>query len=215
MPFVACSPCLANTQITATYVQCLRDHRDAQVRLETAIGVIDIDLYGTRAPLSVCNLLRYVAAGAFDRGTFFRTVRPDNEQDKPVKIDVIQADVRQSVAPGSGQGAAAQFLPIPMERTVKTGLHHVDGAISMARDGPDDATASFFICIGTQPDLDFGGKRNPDGQGFAAFGRVRGGMDVVKQIWMAPADGETLTPPIVIVRATILRRQRLGRAIAR
>ena len=70
----------------------------------------------------------------------------------------------------------------------------------MARDGPDTATSDFFICIGDQPELDFGGKRNPDGQGFAAFGRVVKGMDVVRTIQKSPADGQTLKPAIRIVR---------------
>jgi peptidyl-prolyl cis-trans isomerase A (cyclophilin A) len=71
----------------------------------------------------------------------------------------------------------------------------------MARDGPDSATSDFFICIGDQPELDFGGKRNPDGQGFAAFGRVVEGMDVVRQIQGRPADGQSLTPPVPIESA--------------
>jgi peptidyl-prolyl cis-trans isomerase A (cyclophilin A) len=71
----------------------------------------------------------------------------------------------------------------------------------MARDGPDTATGDFFICIGDQPELDFGGRRNPDGQGFAAFGRVVKGMDVLRRIQAAPAKGQTLTPPVRIVQA--------------
>jgi peptidyl-prolyl cis-trans isomerase A (cyclophilin A) len=71
----------------------------------------------------------------------------------------------------------------------------------MARAEPDTARSEFFICIGEQPSLDAGGARNPDGQGFAAFGRVVRGMDVVRKIQAAPAKGETLTPPIRIVHA--------------
>ena len=66
--------------------------------------------------------------------------------------------------------------------------------------GPDTATSDFFICIGDQPELDYGGKRNPDGQGFAAFGLVTRGMDVVKKIQQAPAEGQKLTPPVRILR---------------
>ena len=68
----------------------------------------------------------------------------------------------------------------------------------MARDGPDTATSDFFICVGDQPALDYGGKRNPDGQGFAAFGRVVLGMDVVRKIQAAPAKGQALEPPVRI-----------------
>jgi peptidyl-prolyl cis-trans isomerase A (cyclophilin A) len=90
------------------------------------------------------------------------------------------------------------FPPIPLERTSLTKLKHLDGAISMARDGPNTATSDFFICIGDQPSLDYGGKRNPDGQGFAAFGRVVLGMEVVRRIHRSPATGQKLEPPIRI-----------------
>ena len=105
------------------------------------------------------------------------------------------------------QGAASagrekEYFPaIPLERTSVTGLSHVDGALSMARDGPDTARDEFFICIGPQPSLDFGGARNPDGQGFAVFGRVTSGMDIVRRIQMSPAEGQRLTPPVKILRA--------------
>ena len=123
----------------------------------------------------------------YDGGRFHRTVRPDNQRDKPVKIAVIQA--------AASTARRADFLPpIALERTNATGLRHKDGMVSMARAGIDTATHEFFICIGDQPELDFGGTRNPDGQGFAAFGRVVRGMDVVRRIHGAPATGETLTP---------------------
>ena len=110
-----------------------------------------------------------------------------------------------------GDGCASfrreQFAPVPLERTSVTGLKHLNGTVSMARSGPDTATASFSIVIGDQPEMDFGGKRNPDGQGFAVFGRVVQGMDVVKAI-QAPAPGakgaygtETLEPPIKVLQA--------------
>jgi peptidyl-prolyl cis-trans isomerase A (cyclophilin A) len=71
----------------------------------------------------------------------------------------------------------------------------------MARSGPDTATSSFFICIGDQPELDFGGRRNPDGQGFAAFGKILQGMEVVRAINRSPAEGQTLSPSIRILQA--------------
>ena len=99
----------------------------------------------------------------------------DNQPDSPVKIEVIQAGV-------NADRAKDGFPAIPIERTSVTGLRHTDGAISMARGQPDSATSGWFICINDQPSLDFGGARNPDGQGFAAFGRVVQGMDVVRKI---------------------------------
>ena len=92
------------------------------------------------------------------------------------------------------------FEAIPLERTNLTGIRHTDGALSMARAGVDTATDQFFVCIGDQPALDFGGKRNPDGQGFAAFGRVVKGMDVVRKIQVSPAEGQSLKPQIRILK---------------
>ncbi len=90
------------------------------------------------------------------------------------------------------------FDPIKLERTSVSKLRHKDGTLSMVRDGPDTATYEFFICIGDQPQLDAGGRRNPDGRGFAAFGRVVRGMDVVRKIQSASADGQKLKPPVKI-----------------
>lgn len=163
------------------------------VVMQTDLGEIEVEIDGAHAPVTAANFLKYVDAGLYDGGRFHRTVRPDNQREKPVKIAVIQG--------AANSGRKAEFFPaIPLERTGKTGLTHKDGVISMARDGPDTATDEFFICVGDQPELDFGGKRNPDGQGFAAFGRVVRGMDVVRRIQEAPAQGETLRPPISVQR---------------
>ena len=116
---------------------------------------------------------------------------PDNQPQNDVKIEVVQASVEEA-------RKSAGRSPIPLERTSSTGLSHRDGTISMARDGPDSATSSFFLCIGDQLELDFGGKRNPDGQGFAAFGRVVRGMDVVRTIQASPREEQRLEPPIRI-----------------
>ena len=106
----------------------------------------------------------YVDRGRYTGGRFHRTVTPANQPDKKVKIEVIQAGVNP-------KHEKDDFPPIKLERTNGTGIHHKDGTISMARDGADTATSDFFICIGNQPQLTSVGKRNPDGQGFAAFGR--------------------------------------------
>ncbi len=144
--------------------------------------------------MTVANFLRYVDAGHYTGGVFHRTVKlnPDNQPNNTVKIEVIQA--------GPSPEQKELFPAIPLERTSKTGLRHVDGAVSMARAEPDSAQGDFSICIGPQPELDFGGKRNPDGQGFAAFGRVVGGMDVVRKIHQSPVEAQRLTPPVKILR---------------
>ncbi len=167
--------------------------------MTTETGVIEIVLDPVRAPVTVANFLRYMETGQYDGGVFHRTVTMENQPNNDVKIEVIQGAVNpdyrdDSYPPNSG------FDPIPLERTSATGLKHVDGAISMARMGPDTATSGFFFCIGDQPELDFGGKRNPDGQGFAAFGRVTRGMDVIRKIQMSPRENQRLTPPVVITR---------------
>jgi peptidyl-prolyl cis-trans isomerase A (cyclophilin A) len=171
---------------TATAQESIR------VRIRTEVGNIDIELYPGRAPGTVENFLRYVAGGFYEGGRFHRTVKLDNQPNNDVLIEVIQAGVNP-------ERRGESFDPIPLERTNVTGLRHEDGAISMARGGPNSARSDIFICIEDQPSLDFGGDRNADGQGFAAFGKVVDGMDVVRAIQAAPADAQSLTPPVGII----------------
>lgn len=159
------------------------------VVIKTSLGEIEVELAADKAPKTVENFLKYVDAKLYDGGQFHRTVTPDNQPKNKVKIEVIQAGPNPE---------KKELEPIKLERTKDTGLKHLDGTISMARDGPDTATGDFFICVGAQPELDFDGKRNPDGQGFAAFGKVTKGMDVVKKIQQAKADGQALTPAVKI-----------------
>jgi peptidyl-prolyl cis-trans isomerase A (cyclophilin A) len=163
-----------------------------RVLVATELGEIEVELDPAKAPVTVQNFLGYLDSGHYDGGQFHRTVTLENQPQNDVKIEVVQASVAEA-------RAGEERAPIPLERTSVTGLSHRDGTISMARDGPDSATSSFFFCIGDQPELDFGGKRNPDGQGFAAFGRVVRGMEVVRKIQKSPQEGERLTPPIRIL----------------
>jgi peptidyl-prolyl cis-trans isomerase A (cyclophilin A) len=161
-----------------------------RVIIETDLGNIEVEIDTVHAPHTAANFLRYVDLGFYRFGRFHRTVRADNQPDSKVKIVVVQA--------GLDSLRVKDFPPIKLERTSVTKLQHKDGTISMARDGPDTGTSDFFICVGDQPALDYGGKRNPDGQGFAAFGRVVLGMDVVRRINAAPAKGQTLRPAVPI-----------------
>jgi peptidyl-prolyl cis-trans isomerase A (cyclophilin A) len=175
----------------------------ALVLMQTELGEITVELDVARAPITVDNFLKYVDAGHYDSGRFHRTVvlDPDNQPNNQIKIEVIQAGVN---ADKSKDG----FPAIKLERTNTTGLKHKDGVISMARSGPDTATSDFFVCIGDQPELDFGGRRNADGQGFAAFGRVVRGMDVVRKIHRSPSspvDAQRLAPPIKILTVKRLK----------
>jgi len=177
----------------------------ARVLVQTELGDIVVEVDQARAPITAANFLRYVDAGHYNGGTWHRTVKMDNQPQSEIKIEVIQAGVNPEYAK---QG----FDPIPLERTTVTGILHKDGVISMARTAPDSATSGWFICINDQPSLDFGGQRNPDGQGFAAFGRVVEGMDVVRKIQQAPssadrttnAEAQRLTPPIKILKVARL-----------
>ncbi len=170
------------------------------VVFQTELGAITMAVDVARAPVTAANFLKYVDEKYFDGGVVNRSVRPDNTTRKDVEIQVIQ--FQSDAARGR-----EEFPPIPLERTSVTGLKHTDGAISMARDGPDTATSSFFITVGDQPSLDFGGARNADGQGFAVFGRVIGGMEVVKKIHASKAAAagaygtETLDPAIKVLSA--------------
>jgi peptidyl-prolyl cis-trans isomerase A (cyclophilin A) len=170
-----------------------------RVMVQTELGEILLEVDAAHAPNTSASFLRYVDAGHYDGGTFHRTVKMDNQPDSPVKIEVIQAGVNPDRAKDG-------FAAIPLERTSVTGLRHSNGVISMARGQPDSATSGWFVCINDQPSLDFGGARNPDGQGFAAFGRVVQGMDVVRKIQQAPnTDAQRLTPPIKILKASRVR----------
>lgn len=150
--------------------------REVRVRLVTEKGTIVIALYPDRAPITVANFLAYADKGLMKGGSFYRTVSPKNDNN-PATISVIQG--------GLGDGGRP-LPPIPLETTKRTGIRHLDGVISMARDTPGSATSEFFICLGPNPSLDYGGARNKDGQGFAAFGKVVEGMDVVRAIHEAP-----------------------------
>jgi peptidyl-prolyl cis-trans isomerase A (cyclophilin A) len=152
--FAAVVVLLAGTRDSA---QTPRPQSNAVVIFETEKGTIELEVDSVHAPATAANFLKYVDAGFYDGGSVNRAVRPDNTVRRDVEIQVIQFQI-------DAARRQEQFAPIPLERTSVTELKHVDGTISMARTGPDTATASFSIVIGQQPEMDFGGRRNPDGQ---------------------------------------------------
>lgn len=159
------------------------------IQLQTELGTITLELYPGQAPVTVANFLQYIKENRFKEAKLYRVVRMDNQPNNNIKIEVIQGGLKDDNHP--------QSLPaISHETTQQTGILHKDGVISMARDEPGTASSEFFICINDQPELDFGGARNPDGQGFAAFGRVTEGMDVVRKIQSQPLDGQYLVNEI-------------------
>ena len=170
-----------------------------KILIKTSEGEIKIELYAKKAPVTVANFLKYVDGKIYDGASFYRTVRLDNQPQSPVKIEVIQGGTNDDKAKKS-------FPPIELETTEKTKIKHLNGTISMARGEPNSATSEFFICVNAQPELDFGGKRNPDGKGFAAFGKVIKGMDVVRniqaketKIWEGNKQPQLLAEPVKII----------------
>ncbi len=178
-------------------VTALAQGGNPHVILRTQLGEIEVELDVAHAPITVENFLRYVRGWFYDGGEFHRAVTMQNQPDNAVKIEVVQAGINPARRKDG-------FPPIVLERTSKTGLRHLDGTLSMARWGPDTGTSDFSICIGDQPSMDFGGKRNPDGQGFAAFGHVVRGMDVAHKIQAQPVEGQKLTPPVRILGAMVV-----------
>ena len=171
-----------------------------RVAIRTGRGVIVVELEAAKAPLTSANFLRYVDAGAFDGGRFFRAARTPGQTGDGTIVGAPDARVRP-------------FPPIRHESTTKTGLRHLDGTLSLGRFAPGTATNNFFICVGAQPYLDANPGASGDNLGYAAFGRVIDGMAVVRKILSLPTNGETkfadqrgqwLKPPVPIVS---MRRQ--------
>jgi len=172
------------------------------VVLETELGDIRIEIYDQKAPLTAASFLDHVTEGHLTDGEFYRTVTYDNDNGSP-RIEVIQG--------GIPMNAETPLPPIAHETTEMSGLKHLDGTVSLGRSEPGTASgAAFFICIGDQPGLDFGETRNPDKQGFAAFGQVIEGMDVVVAIHQAKTyvdhedpylAGQMLVAPVKILNA--------------
>lgn len=157
--------------------------------IETSLGEIRVELYPEKAPITVQNFMQYADKHLYDSSSFFRTCTKENEAGRKIQIEVIQ---------GGDVPEDKLFPPIPLETTKQTNIYHRDGTISMARAEPNSAQSSFFICIGDQPELDYGGKRNPDGQGFAAFGKVIKGMETVKKIQTQKNKNQFLIGPVQI-----------------
>jgi len=180
-----------------------RETVTTNIAFKTSKGDIIIELYNQIAPITVDNFLRHLDGGHYNGSSFYRTVTHQNDNGSP-KIEVIQGGLGDIDKP---------FPAISHESTNITKLKHEDGTISMSRGEVNSATSDFFICIGSQQGLDFGGERNNDGQGFAAFGKVIEGMDIVRDINGMPSNkktdneyvkGQMINNPIIIEKAVRL-----------
>lgn len=157
----------------------------------TPFGEIVIEIDTVRAPVTAKNFLSLVESGVFNDAFFYRVVRSDNQSTNPVKIEVVQGGL-------FFDSLINRFPVIVHDPTSQTGIMHRNGVISMARNEPGTASTEFFICVGDQPELDYGGKRNPDGMGFAAFGKVVRGMKTVRKIHQLPDNNQYLIKPVKI-----------------
>jgi peptidyl-prolyl cis-trans isomerase A (cyclophilin A) len=170
------------------------------VKLHTPDGDIVVELYADKAPITVKNFLHYVDTKKLDGATFYRSSTPQGQT--TFDYGILQG--------GLGTDPKKLYPPIAHESTIKTGLSHTDGTISMTRWAPGTATANFSICVGDQTYLDADPKDPKANPGYAAFGKVVEGMDVVKKILAEPRDpnkgegvmkGEMLKKPVPILTA--------------
>jgi peptidyl-prolyl cis-trans isomerase A (cyclophilin A) len=163
------------------------------VTIQTQAGDIEVELYPKMAPRTVAAFLSYVDSGWYKKCNFYRVLNEENQATGTDPSELIQGGIWRT------NHAKAVSLPgVPHEPTQQTHLLHTDGVISLARQAPGTATTEFFICLGDQPGFDYGGKNNPDGQGYAAFGKVVKGMDVVRAIYAMPEEDQSFTPPVLI-----------------
>ncbi|MDF1575984.1 MAG: peptidylprolyl isomerase [Bacteroidales bacterium] len=165
----------------------------------TDLGDMTVEIYPEKAPVTAANFLRHVENGDYKNSMFYRVVRMDNQSRNQVKIEVIQGGLFYDEVVDS-------IRPIIHESTRETGILHTDGVISMARNEPGSASTEFFICIGDQPALDYGGERNPDLQGFAAFGKLVSGMDVARAIQGLPDKGQYLKKKVLIRDISLIKK---------
>jgi peptidyl-prolyl cis-trans isomerase A (cyclophilin A) len=163
------------------------------VLIQTQAGDVEVELYPLQAPKSVAAFLSYVDSGFYQKSSFYRVLNDDNQPTGTDPSKLIQGGIWRS-----NHARAVSVPGVPHETTKQTHILHTDGVISLARQEPGSATTEFFICIGDQPGFDYGGRNNPDGQGYASFGKVVKGMDVVKAIYAMPENDQSFTPRVLI-----------------
>lgn len=177
--------------ISIILINCKQSNQLPKVQITTELGNIILEIDTIHAPITSKNFLQYVDENRFEVAYFYRIVTLNNQPNNLVKIEVIQGGIFDETSD-------LRLPTILHETTKETHILHKNGTISMARNEPGSADAEFFICVNDQPELDFGGKRNPDGQGFAAFGQVVEGMDVVRKIQQQHEKSQMLVEPIII-----------------
>ena len=173
------------------FVHACESEKNPTIIMETSLGTITLQLFPKKAPNTVKNFLSYIEQNRYDECHFYRVVHSNNQPENKILIEVIQGGLGIDKHP-------LELKAITHENTDQTNILHKNGTISMARLEPGTASSEFFICINDQPELDYGGKRNPDGQGFAAFGQVIKGMEIVKKIQMMDSKDQILMVSIPV-----------------
>lgn len=169
------------------------DPATPHIVIRTNAGDIQLELYAARAPKTVAAFLSYIDSGFYSNCNFYRVLNDENQSSDAAKSELIQGGIWRT-----NHTKAVSLPGIPHETTRQTHILHKDGVISLARTAPGTATTEFFICVGDQPGFDFGGENNPDGQGYAAFGKVIKGMDIVRNIYARPENNQSFDPPVTI-----------------
>ena len=170
-----------------------KEYKYPHVAIQTKLGDIEVELYTDKAPITTRAFLSYIDSGYYKNATFYRVLNQDNQQMDAFKAELIQGGIWRT-----NRKLHLSLPGIKHETTQQTGILHKDGTISLARQEPGTATTEFFICLGDQPGFDYGGENNPDKQGYAAFGKVVKGMDIVRTIYNRPEDDQAFTPPVII-----------------
>jgi peptidyl-prolyl cis-trans isomerase A (cyclophilin A) len=175
------------------FISCSeKKYKNPHVQIQTRYGNIEVELFPDNAPKSVADFLSYVDSGYYKNASFYRALNEDNQPTGSAETAMIQGGIWKT--------KHGMKLPgIPHESTQQTRLTHTNGTISFARQEPGTANTEFFICIGDQKGFDYGGNNSPDGQGYAAFGSVAKGMDIVKQLYTQPTNGDRLEHAIEIL----------------
>ncbi len=168
-------------------------NKNPHIAIETRLGNIEVELYADKAPVSSGAFLSYIDSGYYKNAAFYRVLNQDNQPSDAFKAALIQGGIWRT-----NHKLFLSLKGIAHETTNQTGILHKDGTISLARQEPGTATTEFFICLGNQPGFNYGGENNPDKQGYAAFGKVIKGMDIVRTIYDRPEDDQAFTPPVTI-----------------
>ncbi len=185
--------CLLAFSLLAGCGSTAKNSDTVEIEIKTVEGTVVAELYPKQAPESVKAFLAIVDQGLYKRSYFYRILSDENQPSNAPKAELIQGGL------WSRTKKRPELPRIPHETTQQTGLTHSAGTLSLAREEPGSASSEFFITLSDLPGFDFGGENNADGQGYAAFGRVISGMDIIRKIYRKPETDQYFDPPVMIV----------------